>query len=137
MGPAKTQARPGGVDRMLQYETVFIADSTYTDEEIDELIKGYDQVITSAKGKMLKVEKWGKRRLAYAIRRNEEGVYVLMTIECPPSLVKELDRRYRMNDRILRHLVVRVENEAQLGPSPMMKPRPERDELLAEPPLVS
>jgi len=121
---------------MLQYETVFIADSTYTDEEIDELIKGYDQVITSAKGKMLKVEKWGKRRLAYAIRRNEEGVYVLMTIECPPSLVKELDRRYRMNDRILRHLVVRVENEAQLGPSPMMKPRPERDELLAEPPLV-
>ncbi len=121
---------------MLQYETVFIADSTYTDEEIDELIKGYDQVITSAKGKMLKVEKWGKRRLAYAIRRNEEGVYVLMTIECPPSLVKELDRRYRMNDRILRHLVVRVENEAQLGPSPMMKPRPERDELLAEPPLA-
>ncbi|OLD65416.1 MAG: 30S ribosomal protein S6 [Acidobacteria bacterium 13_1_40CM_2_68_5] len=121
---------------MLQYETVFIADSTYTDEEIDELIKGYDQIITSAKGKMIKVEKWGKRRLAYAIRRNEEGVYVLMTIECPPSLVKELDRRYRMNDRILRHLVVRVENEAQLGPSPMMKPRPERDELLAEPPLA-
>ena len=121
---------------MLQYETVFIADSTYTDEEIDELIKGYDQVITSAKGKMIKIEKWGKRRLAYAIRRNEEGVYVLMTIECPPSLVKELDRRYRMNDRILRHLVVRVENEAQLGPSPMMKPRPERDELLAEPPLA-
>ena len=121
---------------MLQYETVFIADSTYTDEEIDELIKGYDQIVTSAKGKMLKVEKWGKRRLAYAIRRNEEGVYVLMTIECPPSLVKELDRRYRMNDRILRHLVVRVENEAQLGPSPMMKPRPERDELLAEPPLA-
>ena len=117
---------------MLQYETVFIADSTYT----DELIKGYDQVITSAKGKMLKVEKWGKRRLAYAIRRNEEGVYVLMTIECAPSLVKELDRRYRMNDRIPRHLVVRVENEAQLGPSPMMKPRPERDELLAEPPLA-
>ncbi len=121
---------------MLQYETVFIADSTYTDEEIDELIKGYDQIVTSAKGKMLKVEKWGKRRLAYAIQRNEEGVYVLMTIECPPSLVKELDRRYRMNDRILRHLVVRVENEAQLGPSPMMKPRPERDELLAEPPLA-
>jgi len=121
---------------MLQYETVFIADSTYTDEEIDELIKGYDQVITSAKGKMIKIEKWGKRRLAYAIRRNEEGVYVLMTIECPPSLVKELDRRYRMNDRILRHLVVRVENEAQIGPSPMMKPRPERDELLAEPPLA-
>jgi len=121
---------------MLQYETIFIADSSYTDEEIDELIKGYEQVVASAKGKMIKIEKWGKRRLAYAIRRNEEGVYVLMTIECPPALVKELDRRYRMNDRILRHLVVRVENEAQLGPSPMMKPRPEREDLLAEPPLA-
>ncbi len=121
---------------MLQYETVFIADSTYTDEEIDELIRGYEQVVASAKGKMIKIEKWGKRRLAYSIRRNEEGVYVLMTIECPPALVKELDRRYRMNDRILRHLVVRVENEAQLGPSPMMKPRPEREDLLAEPPLA-
>ncbi len=121
---------------MLQYETVFIADSAYTDEEIDELVKGYEQVITSAKGKMIKVEKWGKRRLAYPIRRSEEGFYVLMTIECPPSLVKELDRRYRMNDRILRHIVVRVESEAQLGPSPMMKPRPERDEILAEPPIA-
>jgi small subunit ribosomal protein S6 len=121
---------------MLQYETVFIADSTYTDEEVDELVKGYEQVIASAKGKMIKVEKWGKRRLAYSIRRSEEGFYVLMTIECPPSLVKELDRRYRMNDRILRHLVVRVESEAQLGPSPMMKPRPERDEILAEPPIA-
>ena len=121
---------------MLQYETVFIADSTYTEEEIDELIRGYEQVVASGKGKTIKVEKWGKRRLAYAIRRNEEGVYVLMTLECPPALVKELDRRYRMNDRILRHLVVRVENEAQLGPSPMMKPRPEREDLLAEPPLA-
>lgn len=121
---------------MLQYETVFIADSAYKDEEIDELVKGYEQVIASAKGKMIKVEKWGKRRLAYPIRRSEEGFYVLMTIECPPSLVKELDRRYRMNDRILRHIVVRVESEAQLGPSPMMKPRPERDEILAEPPIA-
>ena len=121
---------------MLQYETVFIADSTYTDEEIDELVKGYEQVIASAKGKMIKVEKWGKRRLAYPIRRSEEGFYVLMTIECPPSLVKELDRRYRMNDRILPHLVVRVESEAPLGPSPMIKPRPERDEILAEPPIA-
>ncbi|MEK7798403.1 MAG: 30S ribosomal protein S6 [Acidobacteriota bacterium] len=118
---------------MLQYETVFIADPTYTEEEVDDLVKGYEQVLVAAKGKVIKVEKWGKRRLAYPIRRSEDGIYVLMTIECPPSLVRELDRRYRMNDRILRHLVVRVESEAPLGPSPMMKPRPERDEILAEP----
>ncbi len=121
---------------MLQYETVFIADPTHADEEIDELIKGYEQVVTSAGGKVLKVEKWGKRRLAYAIRHHEEGIYVLMTLECPASLVKELDRRFRMNERIVRHMAVRVESELQLGPSPMMKPRPERDETLIEPPIA-
>jgi small subunit ribosomal protein S6 len=121
---------------MLQYETVFIADPTYTDEEVDELIKGYEQVVTSAGGKSLKVERWGKRRLAYSIRHHEEGIYVLMTLECPATLVKELDRRFRMNDRVLRHMAVRVESELQLGPSPMMKPRPERDDTMLEPPMM-
>ena len=121
---------------MLQYETVFIADPTYTDGEIDELIKGCEQVVTSAGGRVLKVEKWGKRRLAYSIRHQEEGIYVLMTIECPASLVKELDRRFRMNERIVRHMAVRVESELQLGPSPMMRPPPERDETLLESPFA-
>ena len=110
---------------MLQYETVFIADPVHTDEEIDELVKGYEQVVTSA-----------KRRLAYTIHHHEEGIYVLMTLECPASLIKELDRRLRMNERIVRHMAVRVESELQLGPSPMMKPRPERDDTLIEPPMA-
>src|SRR2546422_9867777 len=93
---------------MLQYETVFIADPVHTDEEIDELVKGYEQVVTSAKGKVLKVEKWGKRRLAYTIHHHEEGIYVLMTLECPASLIKELDRRLRVYDRFVRNMAVGV-----------------------------
>lgn len=115
---------------MLQYETIFVTEPTLTEEDIDALIKGFDQIITGAGGKVLKVEKWGKRRLAYPIGRREEGVYVLMVVECSPQFVKELERRYRMNEKILRHLTVRVENEAQLGPSPVMKPRPvDREEI--------
>ena len=115
---------------MLQYETIFVTDPNLTEEEIDDLIKLVDQITVSAGGKVIKVEKWGKRRLAYPIDHREEGLYVLMTLECPAPHVKELDRRYRMNDRILRHLTVRVEDESQLGPSPMMKPRPvDRDEV--------
>jgi small subunit ribosomal protein S6 len=92
-----------------------------------------DQITVAAGGKVLKVERWGKRRLAYPIAHREEGIYVLMTLECQPQHVKEVDRRYRMNDRILRHLTVRVEDESQLGPSPMMKPRPaEREEIPME-----
>ncbi len=121
---------------MLKYETIFIADSALTEADIDELIKAYEQVVVSGQGKVLKVEKWGKRKLAYAIHRQEEGSYVLMVIECPGDLVKELERRYRMNERILRHLTVRVEHESQLGPSPMMRPRPEREEPVPEMPVA-
>jgi len=121
---------------MLKYETIFITDSVMTEAEIDDLIKAYDQVVVSGQGKVLKVEKWGKRKLAYAIHRHEEGSYVLMVIECPADLVKELERRYRMNERILRHLTVRVEHESQLGPSPMMRPRPEREEPVPEMPVA-
>jgi small subunit ribosomal protein S6 len=118
---------------MLQYETVFIAEPTMTEEEIDELLKGYDQLVVGAGGKVLKVEKWGKRRLAYPIHKHEEGVYALLILECGAPTIKELDRRYRMNDRIVRHLSVRVQHETQLGPSPMMKPRPaERDDVMME-----
>src|SRR3989442_14071816 len=109
---------------MLQDEAVFIADPVHTDEEIDELVKGYEQVVTSAKGKVLKVEKWGKRRLAYTIHHHEEGIYVLMTLECPASLIKELDRRLRMKERIVRHMAVRGGRGVQLGPSPVIKARP-------------
>ncbi len=122
---------------MVQYETIFVTDPTLTEEEIDELVKGYEGLVTSAKGKVLKVERWGKRRLAYPIVRREEGIYVLMVVEIPPPMVKELERRYRMNDRILRHLTVRVEHELQLGPSPIMKPRPvERDEIPSDPTIA-
>ena len=115
---------------MLQYETIFVTDPNLTDGDIDDLVQLVDQITVAAGGKVLKVERWGKRRLAYPIDHREEGIYVLMTLECPPQHVKEVDRRYRMNDRILRHLTVRVEDESQLGPSPMMKPRPaEREEI--------
>jgi len=122
---------------MLQYETIFVTDPNLSDGDIDELVQLVDQITVAAGGKVLKVERWGKRRLAYPIDHREEGIYVLMTLECPPQHVKEVDRRYRMNDRILRHLTVRVEDESQLGPSPMMKPRPaEREEIPMDPGLA-
>ena len=124
---------------MLQYETIFVGDPNLTDEEVDGIVGLIDQITVAAGGKVLKTEKWGKRRLAYPIGHREEGIYVLMTLECPTTLVKEIDRRYRMNDRILRHLTVRVEDESQLGPSPMMKPRPAeaRDEVPSDPAVMA
>jgi small subunit ribosomal protein S6 len=124
---------------MLQYETIFVSDPNLTDEEVDAIVGLVDQITVAAGGKVLKTEKWGKRRLAYPIGHREEGIYVLMTLECPTTLVKEIDRRYRVNDRILRHLTVRVEDASQLGPSPMMKPRPAeaRDEAPSDPAVTA
>jgi len=124
---------------MLQYETIFVGDPNLTDEEVDGIVGLIDQITVAAGGKVVKTEKWGKRRLAYPIGHREEGIYVLMTLECPTTLVKEVDRRYRMNDRILRHLTVRVEDASQLGPSPMMKPRPAeaRDEVPSDPAVMA
>ena len=137
------------MSRMLQYESVFIVDPGLQEEELEELIKSYEKLVTENGGKVLKVERWGKRRLAYMISRCEEAYYVLMTIECAAGFTKEIERRYRMNDRIHRYLTVRVEHESQLGPSPMMKSRsaerseaPPRDpgatpaEPASEPPAV-
>lgn len=118
---------------MLKYETVFVNDPTLTEEETEETIRMLDDIVTSGGGTVHKVERWGKRRLAYPILHKEEGTYVLMLIECPAPLVKEIDRRYRMNDRILRHQTVRVQDESQLEPSPVMKSRAsEREERSAE-----
>jgi small subunit ribosomal protein S6 len=115
---------------MLQYETIFMTDPNLTEEEIDAIAGLVESIVNSSGGKVLKTEKWGKRRLAYPVDHREEGIYTLMLLECPAAQVKEIDRRYRMNDRILRHLTVRMEDESQLGPSPMMRPRPaERDEI--------
>jgi small subunit ribosomal protein S6 len=115
---------------MLQYETIFMTDPNLTEEETDAIAALVESIVTSSGGKVLKTEKWGKRRLAYPVDHREEGIYTLLLLECPPDQVKEIDRRYRMNDRILRHLTVRMEDESQLGPSPMMRPRPaERDEI--------
>jgi len=119
---------------MQKYETVFVNDPTLTEEENEEIIRMLDEIITSGGGTVHKVERWGKRRLAYPILHKEEGTYVLMLFESPPTLITEIERRYRMNDRILRHQTVRVQHESQLGPSPVMKSRaPERDEKPADP----
>ncbi len=120
---------------MLQYESIFICDPTLTDDEFDQLVKGFEEVVAGAGAKMLKLERWGRRRLAYPIDGREEGFYVLMLIESDPQFVHELERRYRMNERLLRYLTVRVENEAQLGPSPMMKTRTvEREDAVSPAP---
>jgi small subunit ribosomal protein S6 len=105
--------------RMVKYESIFVADPGATDDEIGALVKMFEETISTGEGKVLKVERWGKRRLAYRIGRFEDGNYTLLFLDCPPAAIKELERRYRMNDKIIKYLTVRMEeNIPEAAPVP-------------------
>ena len=94
---------------MVKYESIFITEPGATDDEMAALLKGFEEAVTSGQGKVLKVERWGKRRLAYRVGKHEDGNYTLMYLECPPAAARELERRYRMNDRVIKYLTVRMD----------------------------
>ena len=84
---------------MRIYEELFIIKPDATEEEIDQVIEQLTGVITSAGGAVDKVEKWGKRRLAYRVEKQREGYYVLIQFSSGPQTVKELERRLRVAAR--------------------------------------
>jgi len=93
------------------YELMFIARPDMPEEEQDKLISTLESAITSSGGAMKKVERMGKRRLAYTVRRFFEGVYILLTFEGSGGLVHELERRLRVTEHVIKFLTVRVDEE--------------------------
>ncbi len=96
-----------------QYELVYIASPDATEDQLTELQTLVEGIITKANGTIDKTDVWGRRRLAYQIGRHKEGHYVVLLFSFDGELVKELDRRLKVNDTIIRHLVVRVDEELQ------------------------
>lgn len=93
-----------------QYEVVFIVDPT-ADEEVQKLTDGFSQIVTDQGGVIVKAETMGKRQLAYEIDHHKDGTFVLIEIEGSGREIAELERRMRVNDRVLRYLTVRVDED--------------------------
>ena len=93
---------------MQTYETLFIIHPDLEESEINKTIDAVQEIITTGGGTILKVDKWGKRQLAYIIQKKREGYYVLIYFEAPPTLIAELTRRYKLTDPIMRYLVVQL-----------------------------
>ncbi len=93
------------------YEVLFIGDPNLGETELDALVALVQGYAEKEGGRIQRVEKWGKKRLAYAVKKQREGSYVLMVVEGGPALVKELERRLRVTDGILRFITVRVDEE--------------------------
>jgi small subunit ribosomal protein S6 len=108
------------------YENVFIARQDISTTQVETLTETFANLVAENGGKIEKREYWGLRNLAYRIKKNRKGHYVLFNLEAPPAAVNELERNMRINEDVLRYLTVRVE-ELEAGPSAMMR-RAERDE---------
>ncbi len=96
---------------MRTYEVVFIAVPTISTEELDAFIGLMQSVIETRSGKVLKVDNWGKKSLAYKIKKFRDGFYVVLTIEADGPTIAELERRFRVTDHVIRFLSVRIDED--------------------------
>jgi small subunit ribosomal protein S6 len=97
-----------------QYELVYILPAETTEQQVAEIQEQVHGVVSRMSGLVEKSENWGRRRLAYEIAHQKEGVYVLEVINGSGELMKELDRRLRVMDQIIRHMIVRVDEEKKV-----------------------
>ena len=97
-----------------QYELVYILPPDTTEQQVADLHTQVEQVVARLNGQIEKTENWGRRRLAYEIGHQKEGVYVLQVINGSGELMKELDRRLKVMDQVIRHIVVRVDQEKKV-----------------------
>ena len=94
---------------MRIYEELFIVKPDAPDEEVDQFVEQLRTQLTTAGATVDKVDKWGKRRLAYRVGKYREGAYVLFQFTAGPESVKELERRLRVSDIVLKFLTVRID----------------------------
>src|SRR5882762_10843269 len=97
-----------------QYELVYILPPDTTEQQVAELHSQVEAVVSRMHGQIATTENWGRKRLAYEIGHNKEGVYVLQVINGSGELMKELDRRLKVLDLVIRHMIVRVDAEKKV-----------------------
>ena len=93
------------------YEILFIADPNLGEPEVDSLATQLQGYVEKEGGRIQRVEKWGKKRLAYDVKKHREGYYVLLVVEARPEMVKELERRMRVTDGMVKFITVRVDED--------------------------
>ncbi len=112
---------------MPYYESVFIARQDISAPQVEALTENFVKAIEDTGGKVAKQEYWGLKNLAYRIKKNRKGHYVLFNIDAPSGSIAEMERQMRLHEDILRYLSIRVD-ELEEGPSAMMQRGSARDD---------
>src|SRR5436189_19532 len=132
---------------MWTYEQLFIVRPDATPEEVDPFVEQLKNVITHTGGTLEKADKWGVRKLAYRVLKYNEGQYILLQFNAQPDTVKEIERRLRVTDFVLKFITVRIDEKlkriekrrrardkrAARRPAPPSAPPPSAPSLPAEP----
>jgi small subunit ribosomal protein S6 len=117
---------------MRIYEELFIVRPDAPEEEIDQFIEQLTTFIASQGGNVDKTEKWGVRRLAYRVQKRNEGFYTLLQFTAQPETVRELERRLRVSDTVMKYLTVRIDEKLKK----IAKRKKEREKRAARKPAV-
>ena len=110
-----------------QYELVYILPPDSSEQVVNDLHTQIETVVSRMNGQIEKTDNWGRKRLAYEIGRNKEGVYVLEVINGGGDVMKELDRRLKTMDQVIRHMIVRVDEEKKVVERTQTKRRTESE----------
>jgi small subunit ribosomal protein S6 len=110
----------GEVIGLYPYEILLILDARPTEEELAGLLGRFQETLRSLGAEVGKVENWGKRRLAYEIRKQREGIYAVVECQAAPAVVREFERQLGLNEQVLRFLTTRipVRKRARSAPKP-------------------
>ena len=112
---------------MSYYESVFIARPDITSVQVEAISDSFKAIIAEHGGSATKDEYWGLRSLAYRIKKNRKGHYVMLNLDAPASAVSELERNMRLNEDIIRFMTIKVDSLDE-EPSVMMRNKTARDE---------
>src|SRR6202012_1422444 len=105
---------------MPLYESTCVTRQDVSRADVNKLIETFSDIVKQGGGKVVKNEYWGLRNLAYRIKKNRKGHYVMLGLDAPHAAIKELERNMGLHEDVIRHLTVHVDSIDE-GPSPMMQ----------------
>jgi small subunit ribosomal protein S6 len=115
---------------MNHYETIYIVNPTLDDDSLKEAIDKFSNLIKKLKGSIVKVNEWGKRKLAYEVKRFDKGHYVVLDFCALPKIVTELERNLKLDDRILKYLTVKIDEN--VNPKDLVSEEQETEDTVEE-----
>ena len=115
---------------MRHYEMIYIVNPNLDAEALSEVVSKFSDLTKRLKGYIIKVNEWGKRRLAYEVKRFDKGYYIVVDFCGLPETVKELERNLTLDDRVLKYLTVKLDED--VDPEDLMRREQEKEEKMEE-----